>query len=309
MLFLDNDVTVGVCAYNEGNNIGNLLQNILSEQLLSSDSEVLVVCSGCTDNTAFEVNKYSRMDPRVKVYFEDNRNGKASAINYIFSHAAKDIILFISADTLPQKNSFQKLLSKIREPNVGLVCGNPCPINNSKSLVGRVVRLMWRFHGHVFEELNDAGLARHASEAFCVRRGIVEKIPTGTVNDDAYIAVNVKKKGWLVKFCFDSRIYICGPKTFLEYFRQRRRVIFGHYQIRRLTSESPQYLLHMMPLHPVRTIRLLFWLVTKSDPLTLTTFLMSEFLVNVAATADFALGKNYSRWNVLPSTKSMLKPI
>ena len=44
-------VTVGICAYNEGINIGPLLNNILYRQSLPAGSEVLVVCSGCTDDT------------------------------------------------------------------------------------------------------------------------------------------------------------------------------------------------------------------------------------------------------------------
>jgi cellulose synthase/poly-beta-1,6-N-acetylglucosamine synthase-like glycosyltransferase len=300
---------VGICAYNEGNNIGKLLHNVLNEQELSADSEVLVVCSGCTDNTADQVHKYAAQDHRVKAHIEAKRSGKASAINHILAKAAGEVIIFISADTLPRKASFPKLLSKLKIPNVGIVSGNPVPVNSSRSLVGRIVQLMWRFHGHVFEELNDAGLARHATEVFCVRKGIINKLPLETVNDDAYIAVTAKKKGWLIKFSAESHVYICGPKTYKEYFQQRRRVIFGHYQLRKLTGESPQYLVHMMPLHPLRTLKLTLWLATKYDPVTLTTFLLTEFLVNATAIFDFALGKAHSVWTTLPSTKTVIPQV
>ena len=306
MLVLPLRVTVGICAYNEGNNIGKLLWNVLNDQELSEDSEVVVVCSGCVDKTEEVVNKYAAKDSRVKPHFEKERKGKASAINYILANATADAILFISADTLPRKGTFPKLLSKLKQPQVGLVCGNPSPVNSSNSMIGRMVLLMWHFHSHVFEELNDAGLARHASEAFCVRKGIVEKIPSETVNDDAFIAVNVKKKGWLIKFCPDSRISICGPRTFLEYFQQRRRVVFGHYQIRKLTGESSQYLVHMMPLQPSRSMKLALWLCTKYDPFTLATFLVAELMINGFALFDFGFGKNYSQWTALPSTKTVI---
>ncbi len=297
---------MGICAYNEGSNIGKLLNNVLNEQELSADSEVLVVCSGCTDNTTQQVQAYAAKDSRVKPHIEAERRGKASAINYILSHASGDTIIFISADTLPKKASFSKLTAKLRMPNVGIVSGNPVPVNSSRSLVGRIVQLMWRFHGHVFEELNDAGLARHATEVFCVRRGIVNCMPAETVNDDAYIAVTAKKKGWLIKYSAESQVSICGPKTYREYFQQRRRVIFGHYQLRKLTGEAPQYLVHMMPLHPHRVAKLTLWLATKYDPVTLATFLLTELLVNATAIFDFALGKAYSQWTTLPSTKIVI---
>ena len=194
MLLLYFQLTVGICAYNEDKNIGRLLKNVLLNQDLSIDSEVLVVCSGCTDHTVETVNEIAALDNRVNVVIEKERRGKASAVNTILAKAKGDVIMFISADTLPSKGSFPKLIAKLKQTNVGLVCGNPSPVNSSKSMMGRIVHLLWRFHGHVFEELNDAGLARHASEAFCVRRGIVEKMPLEIVNDDAFIAVSVKKR-------------------------------------------------------------------------------------------------------------------
>jgi len=300
---LSRRITVGICAYNEGKNIGKLLNKILCKQEIPSDSEVLVVCSGCTDNTVDIVQEYAAKDSRVKPYVEIERRGKASAINYILSQATGDVILFVSADTLPHENTLSKLMLKMELSNVGIVSGNPVPTNSPNSLVGRLVQLLWSFHNHVFRELNDAGLARHATEIFCIRKGILDKIPNETVNDDAYIAVMSKKKGWLIKYEAEAQVSICGPKTFQEYFRQRRRIIFGHYQLRKLTAESPQYLAHFMPLHPIRVLKLTSWLFKKHDPLTLAAFMFTEFLLNAAAMGDFALGKNHFIWTALPSTK------
>jgi poly-beta-1,6-N-acetyl-D-glucosamine synthase len=305
VLFLKNQLTVGICAFNEEKNIGKLLANVLVEQNLPIESEILVVCSGCTDNTIEIANHFASQDSRVKIILESERKGKASAINKIFYNATGEVLLFISSDVLPYKASFQELLAKLDEPDVGIVSGNPIPVNDSGTLIGRVVKLMWLFHGHVFHDLNDAGLARHATEVFCIRKGIVEKIPEETVNDDAFIAVTAKTRGWLIKYSEKAKVSICGPKSFLEYFQQRRRVIFGHYQLRKLTGESPQYLVHLMPLHPSRTARLTFWLLTKSDLITLSTFLFTEFLVNVTAILDFAFGKAHFRWVSLSSTKTV----
>src|SRR3972149_6364636 len=293
-------VTVGICAYNEGMNIGKLLNNILNQQELPPNSEVLIVCSGCTDNTVPIVQEYSKQDPRVHVHVEAERKGKASAINHILSNAKCDIILFISADTLPNIGCFPKLLSKLRIPKTGIVCGNPVPINSSNSLVGKIVRLLWGFHDHVFKQLNDAGLARHATEIFCIRRGIVDKIPTETVNDDAYIALTAKKKGWLIKYETESRVSICGPQTFADYYKQRRRVLFGHYQVKKLAGESPQHLMHLMPHHPIRVMKLGLWLFRNQDIPTLLVFIMTELMANIAAVLDILLRRPHLIWSILP---------
>ena len=90
-------ITVGICAYNEEENIDRLLNNILCEQELPTDSEVLVVSSGCTDDTDDVVKRYLKKDSRVRAFFENERRGKASAVNCILSNARGHAILFISA--------------------------------------------------------------------------------------------------------------------------------------------------------------------------------------------------------------------
>src|SRR4030067_1581512 len=299
-------VTVGICAYNESGNIGKLLDNILNKQELPPGSEVLVVCSGCTDNTVPIVQEYTRQDPRVRIHVETERKGKASAINYILQTAKGNALLFVSADTLPNKGCFPRLLSKLRIPNTGIVCGNPVPINSSNSLVGRLVQLLWSFHDHVFKQLNDAGLARHATEIFCIRKGIVDKIPAETVNDDAYIALTAKKKGWLIKYETESWVSICGPQTFPDYYKQRRRVLFGHHQVMKTTGESPQHLIYLLPLYPIQVMKLLRWLLREIGFPTLLAFISIELGINIAAMADSILRKPHTKWIVSNSTKKLL---
>jgi cellulose synthase/poly-beta-1,6-N-acetylglucosamine synthase-like glycosyltransferase len=304
---LSGRITVGICAYNEERNINTLLHNIVHEQELPPESEVMVVCSGCVDQTVDIVREYANSDSRVKLHVETERKGKASAINHILSKASGNVVLFVSADTLPVKRCFARLLSKLRDSNVGIVCGNPVPTNPQDSLVGRLVKLLWSLHGEVFAQLNDAGLARHATEIFCIRRGIVEKIPAGTVNDDAYIAVTAKKKGWLVKYESAATVLIHGPETFPEYFSQRRRILWGHHQIKKLTGEPPQHLVYLLPLYPIRVFRLLLWLCSKHAPSVVLAFVSTELLVNAVAAVDVFRGKSYSTWNIVASTKKGVK--
>jgi biofilm PGA synthesis N-glycosyltransferase PgaC len=302
------ELTVGICAYNEGMNIGKLLHNILYLQNLPAESEILVVCSGCTDNTVSTVCEYSKLDSRVRVHVESERRGKASAIQYILQNARGRAILFISADTLPSKRCFPRLLSKLQLSNVGVVCGHPVPIKNLSPFVGRLVELLWGFHDRTFEQLNDAGLARHATEIFCIRKGIVDNIPVETVNDDAYLALIAKKKGWLIKYDTEARVSICGPQTLTEYIKQRRRVLFGHYQVRRITGESPQHLIFLFPLHPVRVMKLILWFLKEYGFLGFFTFVVVELGINVAAMLDYVTGKDHTKWSVSSSTKRITNP-
>ena len=300
-------VTVGICAFNEENNIGKLLDNITTQQELPAGSEILVVCSGCTDNTAKIVSQHSKKDSRVTLYIEEKRLGKASAMNQILANGKGDAFLFVSADTMPWKSCFKGLVSKLQASNVGLVCGKPIPENTASSLTDKLVNVLWSFHNHVFKELSELGLARHATEIFLVRKGIVDEIPKETINDDAHIALIAKKKGWLVKYNPESVISICGPKTLPDYIKQRRRIHYGHHQVKKATGESPQHLLYIFPQNPLVAINLLLWLIRKKGATTFVTFLTLELFLSFIASVDVFSKKPNPAWSIVSSTKKLME--
>jgi poly-beta-1,6-N-acetyl-D-glucosamine synthase len=303
-------LTIGICAYNEEENMEALLKNILENQDISKNSEILVVASGCTDRTAEIAEQYAILDPRVKVFNDIKREGKASAINKILANAAGDAIIFISADTLPWKDCFRKLALRMQVPDVGIVCGKPLPINDTRSLVDRLVRMLWSFHDHVFKELNDAGLAKHATEVFCIRRGIINSIPPETINDDALIALLTKKKGWLIKYEPGSIVSICGPRTFTDYVKQRRRILRGHLQVKKATGQSPQHMLYFLPQHPIIAMRLLAWLIKVNGIFMSLAFGLIELLINgIAVVKIFSKKYDAAAWSIAKSTKKIQQPM
>ena len=272
-------LTVGICAYNEEKNIGHLFENIFLEQQVAVDCEVLVVCSGCTDNTVKIVQDYAKKEQRLLVHVEKERTGKASAINDILSNATGKVILFISADTLPHKRCFERLVSKLEDSKVGLVCGKPLPINNSNSLSDKLVQILWQSHDYVFQHLSVEGVARHASEVFCIRAYDPEAV-----------------------------VSICGPKTFSDYFRQRKRVLIGHWQTKKTTGDSPQHLIYLLPLYPKKVIKLLLGLCAEYGLVTFAIFTWIEFLINLSTLPTRIRNKVVNTWSVSSSTKEVVKP-
>ncbi len=299
-------LTIGICAYNEELNIKKLLQNILFEQQLFGEIEVIVVCSGCTDNTVKIVKEFEEKDERIKPIIEEERKGKASAINNILSRAKSDNILFISADTLPKKNCLLKLVTHLEDPEVGIVCGKPVPTNKSTNLVGSIVHLLWNFHDRVFVEIGKKDQIKHASEIFCIRKRIVDKIPVEIVNDDAYLALMVKKKNWKIKYIPEAVVLISGPKTISDYLKQRRRIIWGHQQVRKITGKSPQYLFYLIPLHPIKLFNLTLTLIKDSKIWTILAFLLLEFGLNFIVIFDVISGRSYIKWSISKTTKSII---
>jgi cellulose synthase/poly-beta-1,6-N-acetylglucosamine synthase-like glycosyltransferase len=268
------------------------------------------VCSGCNDNTVKIVKEHTEKDSRVKVFVENQRQGKASAINHILGISKGDLIIFISADTLPEEKCFAGLTSKFSDEGVGLVCGKPQPVNNSNGLSGTLVNTLWGSHDYIFRSLNKDGLARHASEVFCIRAGIIKAIPNDTINDDAFLALAILKKGWHIEYDPQSTVLICGPKNFPDYYKQRSRVLLGHRQIKSSTGESPQHLVYLLPLYPKKVLKLFFGLCKDQGLLTFAFFTLTELLINMSLLPSLVKSKPlHNNWSIASSTKEVVTQI
>ena len=303
------EISIGICAYNEEKNIGKLLDNILTKQDLSKDSEIIVVCSGCTDSTPEIVRKFVEQDLRVKLIVEKERNGKSSAVNKILDTYAGDYIFLIPGDVIPAKSAIPLLMEKIREdPRIGVVGGSPVPTNLEKGFSGYLSHLMWRVHNKTLELLNDLNMSNHASGEFMVfKRGIVDRIPIDVVNDDAYIAVKATLEGALVKYCEEAKVYITAPKNIIDYIRQRRRVIYGHHRVKQLTSKHSNTLENMMFKEPSNTLHVLKTEIRErpKDIPKLALAIFIEVLVNFLAIIDIVLKKDHTVWTMAESTKKI----
>src|SRR6478735_2456792 len=118
--------SVGIMAYNEDENIADAIGTILGQDLRSSHvAEVIVVASGCEDQTVPIVSEIARRDERVRVIEQPEREGKASAINLFLAAATAPVLLMVSADVLVEDGTIDALLRHFEDETVGMVGGHP----------------------------------------------------------------------------------------------------------------------------------------------------------------------------------------
>ena len=109
--------SIGVMAYNEERNIGNLLRGLCAQRLKTvSIAEIVVVASGCTDNTECVVEDESACDSRIRLLVQERREGKMSAINLFLNRARYGIVVIINADVLPDENCIERLVASTDRP-------------------------------------------------------------------------------------------------------------------------------------------------------------------------------------------------
>jgi cellulose synthase/poly-beta-1,6-N-acetylglucosamine synthase-like glycosyltransferase len=298
-------LTVGICAYNEAWNMEKLLNNLIHEQNLPPDAEVVVVCSGCTDNTPRIVEYFEKIDPRIRLIEEPVRLGKAKAVNEILFESRGKNIIFLSADVTPKPDCLMALARAMHDPTIGVSCGKPSPIKRGSAPIRGLVETLWGFHNWQLERLNHLGLLMHASEVFCIRKELIHKIPEDMVNDDAFLAVATKIQGYKIKYVGNSQVDIYGPQTFSDYLKQRRRIIAGHYQVRQATGKFSAYILYGMLARPRLTVRLVVeYLAATRQIKSGLTLAIVEIVANLMAALDVMRGKSHSIWSVCRSTKT-----
>jgi cellulose synthase/poly-beta-1,6-N-acetylglucosamine synthase-like glycosyltransferase len=227
-------VIIGICAYNEENNIGNLLLNLAEEQDLPKNCKILVVCSGCTDKTPLIAQEFARKDERIQAIVEGSRRGKANALNSIFKIAKEsaDSLVLVNADALPKPGSITKILSKLANSKVGAVFAQPVPSEEFRGICYGIVNVIWRLH-HTISLYQEPKLS---AELCAIRASCLQEIPEKVATDEPYIELAIRKQGYNILYVQEALVRIRCPTNTVDLLKQRERIWLGHMQMKNATN-------------------------------------------------------------------------
>jgi cellulose synthase/poly-beta-1,6-N-acetylglucosamine synthase-like glycosyltransferase len=224
---------IGIMAHDEEANIVPALRSILGQAGPHVGVfEVIVVASGCTDDTVSLARRVAAEDRRVRVVEQAAREGKASAIN-LFLGAARDASLLVlaGADTRLEPGALDALLAPFDDPGVGMTGGRPVPVNAPDTLLGRVVRLQWDLHDAVARREPKLG------ELVAFRPPAAPLDPTTAV-DEAFLEASFLRDGFRRVYVPEARVAMKGPTTVADFLAQRRRIHAGHLRLRDATGHA-----------------------------------------------------------------------
>ncbi len=219
--------SVGITAHNEEANIGRLLDAMLNQQLDQVEiSEIIVVASGCTDNTCDIVREFEAKDSRIKLLSQDKREGKVSAVNLFLKRAQEEICVLESGDTLPGEDSVENLVKMFRDPQVGMTGAHKVPVNVPDHVIGYLSHLRLTLEHSLCLEIPRLG------EMIAFRK-VFDRIPPDVAMDEAFVEALTIKRGLQVRYAPDAMVYNMGPETFGDFVQQRRRNYAGHLHLKR----------------------------------------------------------------------------
>lgn len=237
------EFTIGICASDTAARLRELLMLIQSEKFPEELllCRIVIVASGCPTSTIEFLHEFAMRDRRLLLIKEEARHGKAEAINRIIENSVGDYLLFVNSDAIPATGAMSAILRTLGSNGLtGVVSGRPF-FDWREGHMSKILQLMWLVHNECAETLNHMAIGNHGSdELMAVRSKLLEPIPQGLVNDGAYISGRAKLRGYLVKFCGSAGVEIDVPNSIVDTISQRRRIIFGHFQIWKLTGKSPR---------------------------------------------------------------------
>lgn len=288
-------VSIGIPAYNEEANIGNLLDCLLKQELPEDVKldEIIIVASGCNDRTVDIVREYQKNSESIKLVVEEERKGHASALNLIFERARGNVIAIGCADTLPTPKAIAYLVEPFKKSSdVGAVVGRAVPINDTRNVWGYIAHLTftWLYYPNILM-VDFEGLC-------AVRKELVEPVPLNMINTERYVDAVVRQKGFRVVFAPKAITYTKQPDNLRDFINQRRRNIFGHLQQKEMNIVAP----HINP-------GVALPLIARSLNLDLSEIFWVLILITlwsvsyVLAWHDYRKGRSYLNWKAITSAK------
>lgn len=244
-------VSIGIPAYNEEENIENLLKAIFKQKIGKYTlQKVIVVCDGSTDKTPAKVKFLSKRFPRIDLHASHQKLGKTSRLNQIYKFNKSDFLITFDADVFLaspyEVNKMVNALAKSKNDLVGAANLTPTKHPDFFSRIMYANNMLWN---EIRKDLNGGDhIANLYGSATVLRKEFANTLqyPSSITCDQEYLYLSVKKRGNF-KFVKDTQILFNPPSTFIDYKKQGMRFLTERNNISPYFGQEA-FLAHHVPL-------------------------------------------------------------
>ena len=235
-------VTVGIPTHNEQDSISVTLESVIN-QVDVKIVQIIVVASGCTDNTVEIVSSFSKKDKRIKLIVEKERKGKISALNHILKESKGDILFHTDGDVILDLEAIKKAVYYFdKYPQVSGVSGRPSVIKSTPSLFFRWAKNTEKILiKKKIREFRKGDFFHMCGYALAHRKNLIESLPPVKGATDATMGEIIKRSGIIV---YDPTIIgeVLFPRNIKDFINQKSRIRFGFLNLNRKQDSSRKLL-------------------------------------------------------------------
>lgn len=222
-----------IAAFDEEAVIADKMRNSL--ELDYPHLEIVVVADGSTDMTLQRLEPFA--GEGVVVLHDSQRGGKAAALNRGAAVARGEILVFSDSNALYDKGALKALAASFLDPSVGAVSGSKSvKIRNASRMddtgFGKSEGFYWRYENLIrLSESRLGTTVASVGEMFAIRRDVFRPLPAGVVNDDAYLTLDVLRRGLNVRYAPDARSEELASLSVADERMRRRRIAAGRWRL------------------------------------------------------------------------------
>ena len=287
--------------YNEEKSIAKAIGSIFSSGSFIAEIRLVIVASGCTDNTVSIIKKFIFDGYPVTLIEEVERSGKANALNNLMpmlTSLEAGMYVFTDGDVCLTNKTIESIVSFFDDnPGFDVVTGHPVPMNANLTAWGKIADENCSIWNDVRSRMGSHGRAWPLSGyLFAVLPSCLPfHIPNNFVAEDAYIGLSLLQNGKKLGYSQSAIVNVQFPTTISDYYSQKSRTRAGWSQ---LSVYSPQEYKSLIKLQrQVVTAR-----ARRGNPLSLLCWLIDRGIMLV----DSILSKKTTDrhlWDSVKSTK------
>jgi len=235
-------VSVIICAKNEAENLNKFLPSIINQDY--RNFEIVLINDASTDDTLLVMEKFAADNTNIKIVNVKNNEAfwanKKYALTLGIKAAKNEHLLFTDADCLPASDYWVQEMSEQFSESRSIVLGYGKYKFVKNSLVNILVRyetLLTAIQYFSYAKLGSPymavgrNLAYTKSEFFRVK-GFINHMNVRSGDDDLFIKDAATSTNTSISIDANSFTISEAPKSFREWFRQKRRHIStsSHYK-------------------------------------------------------------------------------
>ena len=224
-------VTIIIPTYNEEKVIAERFKNLEALSYPRNMLQIIVIDSGSKDKTtvlARELAKSSSLD--FLVLKQDERKGKANAVNFAIQHAKGEIIIVSDANALFEKNSIEEIVKPFRNAEVGGAGGMFITLGNNT--VGKGEELYWSIEDYIRQtESRIYSLTNFSGEFNAFRKGLGLVLDEKALSEDLDLTIQIIKRGYKVIYVPGAKVYEPSVENTEDLIKQKKRRAVGALQV------------------------------------------------------------------------------
>ena len=219
-------VCVAICAYNEGPNIGYLLESVLKQKTeICSLEQIYIISDGSEDDTVAKIKSFK--DDRIVLKDYKERKGKSFRLNEIYSEITTDFMVQPDADViLASENVVEEIVRPmIENEKVGMTGGNSIAAK-TETLIEKAVNCTHDAYTRMRERIrNGNNIYTATGRLIAERREAYQnlKVPHNTISNDHFVYFSIITKGFEYRYAKKAVVYFRLPQTLKDHVKQETR--------------------------------------------------------------------------------------